>query len=161
MTFRQNMLACLGSLPTASFEMWMYAQVAGAAVHGRSRGGEPGSGGLLLTIAVNAPIVVVLVLVVRHANRKYHEKVDGNAQVPVKDVLKDRKSLHQAMRKASTFRAATEALGTHQAISYTMRSLGKKQAGSIPRIRSKTMQPHCRSVPDMNVMACKSTGALG
>uniref|UniRef100_A0A7S1RHK7 VTT domain-containing protein n=1 Tax=Alexandrium catenella TaxID=2925 RepID=A0A7S1RHK7_ALECA len=133
LSYRDNALACFGSLPVASFEMWMWAQAAAAAMkhHSDDESKDSNSHQALIMIAINVPIIVLVVLVVRHANKKYHEKVDQTAApVTGKEELKNRRTVMSHYRKASTMSVASKALGTSQATELVV----KKTRNSLERL---------------------------
>mmetsp|Transcript_139015 Transcript_139015/g.432500 ORF Transcript_139015/g.432500 Transcript_139015/m.432500 type:complete len:329 (+) Transcript_139015:985-1971(+) len=141
MSTRQNALACLGSLPTASVEIWMYAQVADAAGGGARTKSDNNS--LLIMIAINVPILLLIIFLVQKANKKYREKVEGAAApLPSKDTLKHASHYHGALRKVSTFSRASRALGTHQAWHLALQSIKSGWSTiSVRRLhRAKTLE---------------------
>lgn len=152
MTFSQNCLACLGSLPVASFEIWMYCQVAHAAMQGRNSHKEDNSNQLYIMIAINIPICIILFLVIRHANKKYHDKVDkfpaDNIPKDLQESLKDRKDLHSKLRKASTMRAASQVIGTSQAAAYAKTSLNRARTIRMKSVNFASTTPRSGSVSE-------------
>lgn len=108
MSFRDNALATLGSIPKTAYEVWIGAQAASISSHS-GRGGSQtssnsGSTSLYAIIAMNVLVLAMMVVLCFVAKRKYDDHVSRSNHIEA--------NIKTMMRRASTL-ASFNAMVTH------------------------------------------------